>query len=281
MYIPTRRQTFFLPVGDGQRLCVYYPPQGKCRGRVLFVPPLAEELNKSRRMVTLQAVRLSTSGFAVLTIDPLGCGDSSGDFGDAGWQAWLDDLANAHAWLAREVQAVDWLWGLRAGCLLANELRQRLALPAHLLFWQPQAQGRQVLQQFLRLRTLGALLEGASDRGDGQRELLAQLEAGESLEIAGYRLSPLLAAGLERSQLQPAGDAARFECLELSAREGVSCSPAIERLVERWSAAGWQVRARVVSGPAFWQTSEIEDAPALIDATLASLNATAAEVGLS
>ncbi|MBK8384562.1 MAG: hypothetical protein IPL11_02315 [Candidatus Accumulibacter sp.] len=41
--------------------------------------------NKSWRIVPLQARALATAGYAVLQIDLMGCGDSSGDFGDATW----------------------------------------------------------------------------------------------------------------------------------------------------------------------------------------------------
>jgi len=42
-------------------------------------------MNKSRRMVALQARALAGRGFAVLQMDALGCGDSAGDMQDATW----------------------------------------------------------------------------------------------------------------------------------------------------------------------------------------------------
>ena len=123
-------EAFFLPIpslSGGQRFCVYHPAQGGVmRGQVLYVHPLAEEMNKSRRMAAQQARALSTAGFAVLQIDLLGCGDSSGDFGDATWSAWIDDVLAACHWLRIRRTSVNsagstksvplWLWGLRSGC---------------------------------------------------------------------------------------------------------------------------------------------------------------------
>ena len=63
----------------GQRFCVFHPAQGVPRGAVVHVPALFEEMNKSRRMVALQARTLAAAGFAVLRIDLHGCGDSSGE----------------------------------------------------------------------------------------------------------------------------------------------------------------------------------------------------------
>ncbi len=69
------------------------------RGAVVYVHPFAEEMNKSRRMAALQSRALAAAGFAVLQIDLLGCGDSSGDFGDASWDEWIDDVLLAVRWL--------------------------------------------------------------------------------------------------------------------------------------------------------------------------------------
>lgn len=266
MPVQTARQTFYLPIKDGQRLCVFYPPVGPCRGRVLYVAPLAEEMNKARRMAALQARALADAGFAVLQPDLLGCGDSSGDFSDATWDAWLEDLGHAHNWLSSQVSAPDWLWGLRAGCLLAGELGERLHAAVNYLFWQPPASGKTVLQQFLRLKLAGDVLEGSARQGmDAIRN---RLDAGQPVEVAGYLLSPGLARGLEASQLKPPRLSGRLAWLELSTREGAALSPVGVKLVDQWREAGHRVTAEIVRGPAFWQTTEIEDAPALLDASL-------------
>ena len=95
-------EAFFLPADPGQRFCLLHPAQGGIeRGLVVYAHPFAEEMNKSRRMAAQQARALSAAGFTVLQIDLLGCGDSSGDFGDATWQGWVDDVVAACRWLRR------------------------------------------------------------------------------------------------------------------------------------------------------------------------------------
>ncbi|MBN8503872.1 MAG: hydrolase 2, exosortase A system-associated [Burkholderiales bacterium] len=276
MTLRSARRTFFLPIAGGQRLAVLHPPKGTCRGRVLYVPPLAEEMNKARRMAALQAEALAAAGFAVLGIDLLGCGDSSGDFGDASWSAWLDDLSQAHAWLQSEVDAPqgrDWLWGLRAGCLLAAALASRLPGPSRHLYWQPPASGRVLLQQFLRLKSVGDLLDGHQGQNaiGGVEALKRALQAGQTVEVAGYRLASGLASGLDVATLAPPAQGQQLVVLELSNREGATLSPVVQKLVASWQQAGCEARAELVTGPAFWQTTEIEDAPALIAATLRAL----------
>jgi len=265
-------EAFFLPATPGQRLCIHHAPRaGAVLGMLLYVHPFAEEMNKSRRMAALQSRALAEAGYAVLLIDLLGCGDSSGDFGDASWSAWVADVVLAFEWLRARYQAPAWLWGLRAGCLLAAAAAPQLASKANLLFWQPATAGKSLLQQFLRLKLAGDLQSGQSTAV--MASMREQLATGAAVEIAGYSLPPALAQGLEQARLQPVAQAGRVEWLEVSSRAGAGLLPASAPVVAAWQEAGAALRTQVVGGPAFWQTTEIEDAPALIAATLSALQA--------
>lgn len=268
-------QAFFLPSpkGLGQRYALYHAPQQPCRGLVLYLHPFAEEMNKSRRMAALQSRALATAGFAVLQIDLRGCGDSSDDFGDASWDDWVDD-AELGLKLLRErhgEQQPIWLWGIRAGCLVAHGLAQRHALNCHFLFWQPTVQGRLVLQQFLRLKAAAALADGG---GKGVVEQLREcLRQGESVEVAGYALGPALCAGLEQSSLQSAPTSAedpqarRVVWIEQARGAATNLSPVSAAALQSWREAGFAVEVSLEPGPPFWQATEIEEAPQWISAT--------------
>ncbi len=262
-------EAFFLTVANGQRLCLYHPRQGKARGAVLHLHPFAEEMNKARRMAALQSRLLAENGYAVLQIDLHGCGDSSGDFGDATWESWLADAQGALDWLREHCDAPLWLWGLRSGCLLAAAAARQLDAPVNFLFWQPVISGKQYLQQFLRLKVAGAMLSGD---GRGVMEALkAQLAAGQSVEIAGYALSAGMAAGLENAELSPPARPGRLHWLEVSARPDATLAPAAQKRIEQWQAAGFTSASAVLPAPTFWQTAEIEEAPALLAATTQAL----------
>lgn len=282
--MPAQPEAFFLPVEsgrNGQRFCLYHPAAGgTVQGLVLYVHPFAEEMNKSRRMAALQSRALADAGYAVLQIDLLGCGDSSGDFGDATWQVWVGDVVLAAQWLRKrhETQSTGlnqpplWLWGLRAGCLLAAEAASRFDEPCHFLFWQPPSAGKPLLQQFLRLKVAGDMLGGQS-KGvmEGLRQ---QLAAGSPVEIAGYTISAGLATGLEQATLVPPARGSspqRLEWFELSTREDASLSPIAAKTIAQWQEADFNVSSHIVNGATFWQTTEIEDAPALIAATTAAM----------
>lgn len=263
-------EAFFLPVGTprgGRRYCLFHKPASAARACVLYVHPFAEEMNKSRRMAALMARQFAADGVAVLQMDLHGCGDSSGDFGDASWHDWVDDVLVGCTWLRERTGARPWLWGLRSGCLLAAEAARRLShtgLHVDLLWWAPIASGKAALQHFLRLKSAGELLAGSASRGsvDALRERLA---AGESIEVGGYRLSSALASGLEQASLASAAGDRRLASWDVGS--GHAASPAVQRVLAQWQIAGAQCRSGVVEGPAFWQTTEVEEAPNLIAAS--------------
>jgi len=260
-----------LPVAGGQRYCIHHPAAGPtARGAVVHVHPWAEEMNKSRRMAALQSRALADAGFAVLQVDLHGCGDSSGDFADASWDGWIADVLAAAAWLcARHPDSALTLWGHRAGCLLATAAAAAMERPCRFLFWQAPANGKLLLQQFLRLRAAAEMQGG--DSKAVMESIRRDLAEGRAVEIAGYALPAALAQGLERATLEPPAGATSVAWLEVGPGDPAVLLPASLPRIEAWRAAGHAVQARAVTGPAFWQTLEVEDAPQLIDASVAAL----------
>jgi uncharacterized protein len=269
----------------GQRFAIHHPPATDgTHGLVVYVHPFAEEMNKSRRMAALQSRALAAAGFAVLQIDLLGCGDSAGDFGDATWAHWVQDTLCAVRWLRQRHQGVEggappalWLWGLRAGCLVAVDAAGQIAAEGErcdFLFWQPASVGKVLLQQFLRLKAASELLGGQARAA--MEQLRSEVAAGRSVEIAGYRLDAALCNGLEQATLRPpAMQPGRALWLEVSAVDSPTLAPAGAATLTAWRQAGWTVDTQALRGPAFWQTTEIEDAPALLQATLTAMIAAA------
>ena len=265
-------EAFFLPADKGYRFCLFTPAVGRVeKAALIYIHPFAEELNKTRRMVALQVRALAESGYSVLQIDLFGCGDSSGDFGDTTWETWGQDVALAFQHLRQRTRVPIWLWGLRAGCLIDGVSAPSLPEKVNLLFWQPILSGKVLLQQFLRLGQAGALMDEAGAKGTGSR-LRAELAAGRSIEIAGYRLSPALAESLEKAVLVPAGGGdVSLIWIDVVRREVADISSATTAQLANWASTGLRVEYQTVLGPAFWQTTEIEIAPALLDRTLATL----------
>jgi exosortase A-associated hydrolase 2 len=264
---------FFARADPGFRLYVHHapPPGVEPKGGILHVHAFAEEMNKSRNMVARQARALAAEGWHVLQVDLYGCGDSSGDFGDATWDDWLSDLDAAIARLRLECGGRVWLWGLRAGALLAADWMRRRRSAFPLLLWQPVASGSQYLQQFLRMRLAGSLV-GKSEGRESTGALRARLAREGVLEIAGYALSAALAQGLEACELAPLPPESRVIWLDVSNRPDPALSPASQACIERLRAGGCEVDARAVAGPGFWGSAYLEECPALIAATTATMS---------
>jgi exosortase A-associated hydrolase 2 len=252
----------------GHRFVMSYQPDRRAatRGTLVVLPPFAEEMNKSRRAMAVAARSFAADGWRVVQADLLGCGDSFGDFGDATWAAWIDDLRRLLTEERTRAKTPIWLWAVRAGALLAAPLlRERLA--DNLLLWQPVGSGSQYLSQFLRLKSAGKLVRqgGAQDRN----ELIALLEQSQAVEIAGYQLHPQLALPLKAARLElPAGFDGRVIWLEASIEPDAQLSVAAERLLKTWADAKVNVRAEALVDALFWQTQEIAEAPELVRRTL-------------
>lgn len=263
---------FHLDLGArGRRFGLRHVPASPARSCIVYVHPFAEEMNKSRRMAAACARALAAAGHAVLQFDLLGCGDSDGDLGDATWDDWVLDTIAAARWLQQRHHQRLVLWGLRSGALIAAQAASRMEQPTDFVFWQPAARGDPLLQQFLRLK-VAAQLHGEEMRAkESTGALRAALESGVGVEVAGYRLAPALALGLSQASLQPPARSGAVAWFELSPRADATLLPASTAAVERWRSAGYRVEPRVLPGPSFWSTVEIEEAPALVEATIAAL----------
>ena len=264
-------EPFFIEAGAGSRFCLFHPPQGECRGALLYLHPFAEEMNRSRRMAALAARALAGSGIGVLQVDLLGCGDSSGDFADARWDAWKADVRLARDWLHGRLGCPVGLWGLRLGALLALDCaRESPRLFEQLLLWQPVTSGSACLTQWLRLRLAAGMVQDEGLRAS-TASLRDELRAGAALEIAGYTLAPELALaidGLDAAALTPAQPVHWFEMI---AAPGRAAAPASLRVIEGWRAKDAQVHMKLVCGQQFWATQEIAECPGLAQASVEAM----------
>lgn len=258
----------FVAGSNGSRFRLTSEPAHKeLRGTVIFVHGFAEEMNRSRRMAARMANVLAADGWRVVQRDLCGCGDSSGEFADASWQAWIDDVADELS-LAPKERPV-WLWCLRAGALLAPTVLER-RLDVNLLLWQPVWAGSQHLQQFLRLHA-GARIVGSA-AGDSSLSPAKLLRSGVQVEVGGYQLSPALANGMEQATLElPTGFSGRIVWFELSTDDELAPSPPASRAIERLRAIGVAASPRILRGPPFWQTQEVEECEPLLEQTRAEL----------
>ncbi|TAK65178.1 hydrolase 2, exosortase A system-associated [Methylobacter sp.] len=261
-------QPLFIESSAGKLFAIYWPPAGETPldKAIIHIPAFAEEMNKSRRMVALQAQAFSDQGYAVLVLDLFGTGDSAGDFGVATWQIWLQNIDTAIDWLKQQgVQSVD-LWGLRVGALLAMDFasnsKHRIE---RLIAWQPVLNGDAFITQFLRLRVAAAMMDNNAPR-EKTSDLKQQLLEGQAIEVAGYLLNPDLikpvaALRADRLSWQSVNEVAIFE---LVSSEDSPVLASNMQLLATLQEKNINVSLTKVVGNAFWSSQEISDAPNLI-----------------
>jgi exosortase A-associated hydrolase 2 len=252
------------------------------RRRVLVVPPFAEEMNKSRRMVACVADGLSRAGIATVIPDLYGTGDSAGDFEEADWEGWMDDLGSVIEWIGGPAGGTDVL-AIRLGAALADSAVRRGLLQGvrTSVFWQPTFDGTATLRQFLRLRLAAAMM------GDGPREtlkdLLARIAAGESISVAGYRLSARLAGQLQKVDPPdaPAKELGEIHWMEVVRGNDADLSASSDGLIQNAQRQGAVLHASATVGEPFWAATEIVTIDNMVEATIRAFNGSVTATAVS
>ncbi len=268
-------QPQFIKGTKGDLFTLFVPPTTPQHTIFLFLPSFAEELNRCRVMVAMQARQMAALGHGCLLLDYYGTGDSQGDFSETSWQQWQADVDSAYSWLCQQGYTQIGLWGLRIGALLAVERAvQDTKRFQRILLWQPVLDGKLLLTQFLRIRV--AMLMDRGLKSQTTQDMRHLLEQGESIEIAGYEITPELYFSIEKQKM---ADYSVTEVLppmdwfEVVMEDGGGFPLASRRLLEKWQAEKVAIKTHSYSGPFFWQLHERELTPQLLEQTAKAVSA--------
>lgn len=266
----------------GPLVAFYRPPADGVtpRGDVMLVPAFAEEMNRCRSMVTMQAQALAAMGMGTLVLDMGGTGDSAGEFEQADWDGWRSDLQLGIAWLRQHGNGCNTVWGVRLGALMAAQLAAEDDGLQQLMLWMPVMAAKAYWTQFLRIRIASEM-----SRANGVKsteDLRQQSARGQVVEASGYRVGPALAQRLDQLEV-PDGKllrGRRVAWFEVVATAESPMPRANLKLAEEWSLNGVTVTAEKVVGPQFWQVHERDEAPLLIRASSEAAGAWSASTAL-
>jgi len=180
----------FIVFGQRRLFLLSNEPPSHHQIATVFLPAFAEEMNKTRHLVSQCRQQLHKAGLSLFQLDAFGTGDSEGDLDQTGVLQWRDDLIGLLQLLQqRGYQAVNFI-AMRFGALqLFDLLAQPQTLPLQLhkvVLWQPFMQSSQFLQQLFRLKVAEQMAVGEKT---SQKIMEQQLADGELLEIAGYPLT--------------------------------------------------------------------------------------------
>jgi exosortase A-associated hydrolase 2 len=247
--------SFYLPSQAGNLFAMYYrPTEGAGEGYdLLYVHPFAGEMAASRNVIAGVARHLAGAGVGVLTLDLFGCGDSCGDFRDARWEIWRDNIASAVRWLRQQGLDRISLLGLRLGALLAMDFSAHSGESSDLILWQPVLSGETMLTQFLRMN-LDEMGDGPGGIQLTQPEYRKTLLPGQTIEVAGYELSSELIHAIDKLSLSPLAHAFSGSILWIDMGNDSEPKLRPERLqiVEAWRRAGVRISAHTLNGLPFW-----------------------------
>ena len=255
-------------VGEaGQRIFIlaHHPNNfsGEC---VLVCPPFAEEMNKSRRMLTELAQYLAQKDIGLVIPDLYGTGDSEGDFADASIDQWIDDLACTEKWIESKGWRVESVLGIRLGCLLALRYLATKNMPKRrVFFWQPVLDGARALDQFLRLRVAASLM---ADKKETVVSLKARVSAEKKLEISGYTISESLVKGTETLKLDMVGSAgiSKLHWFEVLRDLNTILPLPVQNTIKKIKSM-IDVELESVLGEPFWTSTDVTVNRELIDKT--------------
>ncbi len=223
-------------------------------------------------MAALQARAFAEIGFGVLQIDLFGCGDSHGDFGEARWNIWKQDLAVAVTWVENHIAAPICLWGLRLGALLALDFAKSSEKKIEqIILWQPVISGESFLTQFLRLRLANEMFSAGAntEKVTGTDMMRASMRAGNALEVAGYELAPDLAAALDNLKAaEMIITKTPIHWFDIVPEPGRPMTPSGAKVAGIWQRNDVDLTVHLVACLPFWATQEISECPAMVSATI-------------
>lgn len=262
-YVPR----FMGPKG-GRHFTLQVRPVSEPVGHIVYVPPLAEEMNRCRALVAEQARSFARAGYACTLVDFVGTGDSDGELRDVGLGDWYANLNATIETLQSEQSLPLTLWGMRLGGLLALDFSATSSVDVkNILLWQPVTVGKMYVTQVLRQRVASLMVKELPP--ETTKEIRQRLADGEQVEIAGYAFGGRLLDDIESIDLGSMSNlcSAKVHWLEHVLEEGKEPGVAAARAMEQLRTQGNTVDVHTFCDPQIWQIHERDEAPQLLAAT--------------
>jgi len=255
-----------MPTENGKCFVLEYLPAPNLLNNqsVLFIPPFGEENNNSRKMHSAIARNLANEGFSVFMIDLFGTGDSEGQFVDALWDDWLDNIKLLFENHLKQQFIKTNILATRLGALMLAGLFENERLPINkCLLLQPILKGKTFAKQLMRTKIAAMAFKGEKCT---QNDLQQDLEFQGLIEISGYQISKSM---LDKIKSKSINDA----LLESKNIITINTKPQVEdlTLLEKQNSISNNNKL-IAQSPPFWTMPEYKISEHLIKLTEAMFN---------
>lgn len=182
----------YLSGGDEQIYCVRHAPIGHRVGQVLLAGCYAFSRERAYISWVRWARFLARHGLEVLRFDYRGSGESTGNFVEMDFDAWLEDTRCCARWLRDQGGGCPLvLHGFELGALLTCRVFSQ-GIGDALLAWSPPASLRVMLCQALHMHRIQRYTMRTQASRAGAEDFRAELEAGRPVVVGGCTISPRL-----------------------------------------------------------------------------------------
>jgi len=255
----------FVSSAKGRIFCLERIPDSQSPQRLLvLVPPFAEEMNKSRHMVTLISQALVNQNHGLALFDLYGTGDSEGVLSDATLESWRHDLEVYLKYLKRAYECPLDVLCLRFGALIYLGSQESLALTEDVHLWNPVLNGKLFMAQFFRMRIAAEMMRPLGDKLTMQN-LIDEMGVSEFIEVGGYPVSQELYDSIATFAIDVSSlRSIKKRCFitEISPQTKKDVSSVIQNFISELVGVGWDAVAGTSQGDTFWSTQEISKAEA-------------------
>ncbi|MAD74813.1 MAG: glycosyl transferase [Rheinheimera sp.] len=259
----------FYPFSSGQ-LFLHAKVDIATENAVLILPPFAEEMNKTRHLINTVMQQLAAADCNCFMLDNFGTGDSEGDLDQASVGIWRNDIQQFIALLQQDGYQRLSVVAIRFGALQLFDLlnNDALGLPMqNIVLWQPIFDVKKFWQQFVRIKVAEVM---ASGKKVSQKDLEQQLLQGNTIEIAGYPISPDFYQSLLSMQTAIPAQLQRCQLswFETSQLENIALP--VQNMLLQFQ-ENQDVNFVQLKAEPYWQTTELANADELITLTVQQL----------
>jgi exosortase A-associated hydrolase 2 len=238
---------------------------------VIFIPPFAEEMNKSRKMMKsmLEATGQHSDGFL---FDLFGTGDSEGHLANTSWDSWKQNLGDYVEYVVSrgDYSSIEFVC-LRTGSLLLNDWLNDIDSSKcawsidGIHYWNPVVKAQQFVTQFLRLKLAAEMMRSDGDKRT-TKDLMAELQQNGQLEVAGYMLNNVLIEEMLEARISLPECYAKTSLFYYDVSGRGTLTPAISNAASSVrKTEGYNIDT--IKGLQFWSTQEISMSEELLLAT--------------